>query len=124
VLPTNIEFDAPRVVQYTQEQVKEAREDGVDLLVEAREQALARSVLYQQQLRCYHSWKIHPLTFREGELVLRLVQNTKGMHKLSSPWEGPFIVSRVLGNGAYYLIDAQEPRKNKADNSDKEIERP
>jgi hypothetical protein len=35
VLPTNIEFDAPRVVQYTQEQAKEAREDGVDLLEEA-----------------------------------------------------------------------------------------
>jgi hypothetical protein len=56
--------------------------------------------------------------------VLRLVQNTKGVHKLSSPWEGPFIISRVIGNGAYYLIDAQEPRKNKADNSDKETERP
>jgi hypothetical protein len=61
---------------------------------------------------------------REGDLVLRLVQSTKGMHKLSPPWEGPFIVSRVLGNGAYYLIDAQEPRKNNADNSDKETERP
>jgi hypothetical protein len=106
VLPTDIEFDAPRVVQYTEKQAKEAREDGIDLLEEAREQALARSALYQQQLRRYHSWKIHPLAFREGDLVLWLVQNTKGMHKLSSPWEGPFIVSRVLGNGAYYLIDA------------------
>jgi hypothetical protein len=47
VLPTDIEFDAPRVVQYMQEQAKEAREDGVDLLEEAREQALARSALYQ-----------------------------------------------------------------------------
>jgi hypothetical protein len=37
VLPTDIEFDAPRVVQYMQEQVKEAREDSVDLLEEARE---------------------------------------------------------------------------------------
>jgi hypothetical protein len=46
------------------------------------------------------------------------------MHKLSSPWEGLFIVSRVLGNAAYYLIDAQEPRKNNTDNSDKETERP
>jgi hypothetical protein len=46
------------------------------------------------------------------------------MHKLSPPWEGLFIVSRVLGNEAYYLIDTQEPRKNKADNSDKEIEHP
>jgi hypothetical protein len=35
VLPIDIEFDAPRVVQYTQEQAKEAREDGVDLLEEA-----------------------------------------------------------------------------------------
>jgi hypothetical protein len=124
VLPTHIEFDAPRVVQYTEKQAKESREDGVDLLEEAREQALARSALYQQQLRRYHSRKICPLAFREGDLVLRLIQNTKGMHKLSPPWEGPFIVSRVLGNGAYYLIDAQEPRKNKADNSDKETERP
>jgi hypothetical protein len=124
VLPTDIEFDAPRVVQYTEKQVKEACEDGIDLLEEAREQTLARSALYQQQLRQYHSRKIYPLAFRKGDLVLRLVQNTNGMHKLSSPWGGPFIVSRVLGNGAYYLIDAQEPRKNKADNSNKETEHP
>jgi hypothetical protein len=64
------------------------------------------------------------MTFHQGDLILCLVQNTKGMHKRSSPWEGPFIVSRVLGNGAYYLIDAQEPRKNKADNSDKETKHP
>jgi hypothetical protein len=35
VLPTDIEFDAPRVVQYMEKQAKEAREDGVDLLEEA-----------------------------------------------------------------------------------------
>jgi hypothetical protein len=73
VLPTDIEFDAPRVIQYIEKQAKEAREDGVNLLKEAREQALARSALYQQQLRRYHGRKIHPLTFREGDLVLRLV---------------------------------------------------
>jgi hypothetical protein len=110
VLPTDIEFDAPKVVQYMEKQAKEARKDGINLLEEAREQALARSALYQQQLQRYHSRKIHPLAFREGDLVLWLVQNTKCMHKLSSPWEGPFIVSRELGNGAYYLIDGQEPR--------------
>jgi hypothetical protein len=33
-----------------QEHAKEACEDGVDLLEEAQEQALARSALYQQQL--------------------------------------------------------------------------
>jgi hypothetical protein len=44
---TDIEFDAPRVVQYTEKQAKEAREDGIDLLEEAQEQSLARSALYQ-----------------------------------------------------------------------------
>jgi hypothetical protein len=34
MLPTDIEFDAPRVVQYTEKQAKEAHEDGVDLLEE------------------------------------------------------------------------------------------
>jgi hypothetical protein len=48
VLPTDIEFDGPRVVQYIEKQAKEAREDGIDLLEEAQEQALARSALYQQ----------------------------------------------------------------------------
>jgi hypothetical protein len=86
VLPIDIEFDAPRMVQYTQEQAKEAREDNINLLEEARELALSRTTLYQQQLRCYHSRKIRPLEFHEGYLVLRLVQNTKGMHKLSSPF--------------------------------------
>jgi hypothetical protein len=50
LLLMDIEFDAPRVVQYTEKQAKEAREDGVNLLEKAREQALARSALYQQQL--------------------------------------------------------------------------
>jgi hypothetical protein len=46
VLPTDIEFDAPKIVQYMEKQGKEARKDGIDLLEEAREQALARSALY------------------------------------------------------------------------------
>jgi hypothetical protein len=35
VPPTDIEFNAPRVVQYMEKQAKEAREDGIDLLEEA-----------------------------------------------------------------------------------------
>jgi hypothetical protein len=37
VLPTDIEFDAPRIIQYMEKQAKEARKDGVDLLEEAQE---------------------------------------------------------------------------------------
>jgi transposase InsO family protein len=47
VLPTDIMYDAPRVVLYTEEEAKEAREDDVDLPEEAREQALSRTAIYQ-----------------------------------------------------------------------------
>jgi hypothetical protein len=52
--------------------------------------------------------------------VLRWIQGTKGRHKLSPPWEVPFIISRALHNNAYYLIDAQKARKDKIDCSEKE----
>ena len=124
VLPTDLLHDTPRVVQYTKAEAKEARENDVDLLEEARLLALSRSAVYQQDLRRYHSQKVKPRVFREGDLVLRLIQRTTGMHKLSSPWEGPFIVSKALHNDAYYLIDAQEPKKGKMDKSDEEMKRP
>ena len=124
ILPTDLEHDAPRIALYTEADAKEAREDSVDLLEEARELTLSRSAIYQQSLRRYHSRRIRPLAFREGDLVLRLVQRNQGRHKLSPPWEGPFIVSRALHNGAYYLLDAREPEKNRKDDADDETERP
>ena len=65
-----------------------------------------------------------PRVFQEGDLVLRLVQRTTGMHKLSHPWEGPFIVSQALGSNAYYLIVAQEPVEGKKNKTDEETKRP
>ena len=41
--------------------------------------------------------------FNVGDLVLRLVQSNKDRHKLSPPWEGPYMVAEVLQPGAYKL---------------------
>ena len=103
--------------------MREARKNDVDLLEEARELALSRSAIYQQNLQRYHSQKVNPRVFREGDLVLRIIQRTAGMHKLSPPWEGPFIVSKALRNDSYYLIDAQPKEKNKVDRSGEESKR-
>ena len=70
VIPTDVEFDSPRVVMYMEAEAKEAREDGVDQLEEARLLALSCSAIYQQGLRHYHSKKIKPLMFLEGDLIL------------------------------------------------------
>ena len=41
--------------------------------------------------------------FNVGDLVLRLVQSNKDRHKLSPPWEGPYVITEVLHLGAYKL---------------------
>ena len=48
-----------------------------------------------------------------------------GQHKLSPPWEGPFIVSRALRDcNAYYLINARKSNKRKRDTLGKETTHP
>ena len=63
------------------------------------------------------------LAFREGDLVLRRIQKSDGQHKLSSPWEGPFVVGRALKNNAYYLIDCRKSTRY-VDTSGQETEHP
>jgi len=108
VLPSDIRHDSPRVANYGKADNEQARQEALDLLDEKRDMALARSAVYQQDLRRYHSRRVKTRTFQEGDLVLRLIQDQTDMHKLSPPWEGPFVVSRNLHNGSYYLIDVRD----------------
>ena len=94
----------------------------MDLLDEKRDMALAHSAVYQHDLRRYHSRRVRTRTFQEGDLVLRLIQDQSDMHKLSQPWEGPFVVSKNLNNGSYYLIDVQEHKDSRK--SEEETRRP
>jgi len=41
--------------------------------------------------------------FNVGGVVLCLVQSNKDRHKLSPPWEGPYVITKVLRPGAYKL---------------------
>ena len=108
VLPNDIRHDSPRVANYVEADNEQARQEALDLLDEKRDMALARSAVYQKDLRRYHSRRVKTRTFQEGDLVLRLSQDQTDMHKLSPPLEGPFVVSKNLHNGPYYLIDVRE----------------
>ena len=50
------------------------------------------------------------------------IQDQTDMHKLSPPWEGPFVVSKNLHNGSYYLIDVRERKDSRK--SEEETNRP
>ena len=108
VLPSEIRHDSPRVAAYVEADNEKARQNSLDILDEEWELAATKSAICQQDLRHYHSRRIKSRTFQEGDLVLRLIQKKDGMQKLSSPWEGPFVVSKNLFNGSYYLVDIRK----------------
>ena len=106
VLPTEILHDSPCGAAYDEGDAEESRRLSVELLEEARELAAQRSAIYQQKLCRYHSHRVCHRSFKEGDLVLRLKQQRD--HKLYPPWEGPFVISKALLNGSYYLVDIRE----------------
>ena len=132
VLPSDLYHNAPRVELYSEAEAEQARQDVVDLLEEEREMALIRSTVYQQDHRRFHARNIKgrafqgdlvllvdqqqphikDRAFQEGDLVLRVEQ--KRPHKLAPVWEGPFLITKVLNNGAYHLYNfakkIDEPR--------------
>jgi len=79
---------------------------ATDLLDEARDAIVVISAKYQQDLRRYHDRQVHGRSFNVSDLVLRRVMTTKDMHKLSPPWEGPYVIAQILRPGTYQLKDS------------------
>jgi hypothetical protein len=122
VLPSDIRHDSPRVAAYIEVDNEVAHQNSLDALEEERDLAASRSAIYQQDLRRYHSRRVRSRTFQESDLVLRLIQKQMGMHKLSPPWEGPFVISKNLHNGSYYLVDVHDANKSRT--TEEETNRP
>jgi hypothetical protein len=58
ILPTDLEYGAPRIKAYDEQGNQTTREEALDQLDKARDVALLHSVKYQQVLRRYHSRRI------------------------------------------------------------------
>jgi hypothetical protein len=105
ILPTDLEYGSPWTKAYNVQNNQTSREDSLDQLEEARDVALLHSARYQQSLRRYHARRIRPRGFQVGDLVLRLRQDARGHHKLTPPWEGSFIIAKILKPGTYKLAN-------------------
>jgi hypothetical protein len=103
ILPADVMWDSPTVEQYDEGISKDSRRVDIDGLEEARCAALVQSAMYLKGIRRYHDCNIKERFFNVGDLVLRRIHNTEGLHKLSSPWEGPFTIAKVTGPGSYRL---------------------
>jgi transposase InsO family protein len=92
-LPTDLEYGSPSVRGYDEDANQLAREDSLDQLDEARTVALMHFARYQQSLRRYQD--------NRG-------QDNRGRRKLSPPWEGPYVVVKVLKPGTYKLANEDD----------------
>jgi hypothetical protein len=103
ILPADIMWESPEVEQYDEGIFEDSKRVDIDGLEEARCAALVQSARYFESIRRYHDRNVKERSFNVGDLVLHRTQNTDGLHKLSSPWKGPFTVAKVTGPGSYRL---------------------
>jgi hypothetical protein len=103
VLPSDLIFGAPRLTFKSIAEEEATRLEDIDILEEERLNVVIQSARYQQTLRRYHDKAVRHRSFIVGDLVLRRVLTGEGWHKLSPPWEGPFIVAEVIRSGSYHL---------------------
>ena len=108
VLPADVAFRAPRVENYNKENSNQARLIEVDSLELEHLVTCVRTAKYLDGLRRYYTRNVNDRFFVVRDLVLHRKQKTDGMHKLYSPWEGPFIVKAVTQLGSYRLCDMDE----------------
>ena len=99
VLPHEVKHRSARVLAFDEGHHDAMR--GMDLVLgEENRRQVAR---YQQALWRYHCRILRSRTLEVGDLVLRRVLSTEGLHKLSPMWEGPFRISRVSRPSAAHL---------------------
>ena len=103
ILPVDIAFRAPRVGNYDEEQAVVVWTEDVNRTEEEHLITCVRTTKYLEGLRRYYNRNIKDRSFAVGDLVLCRKQKTKGMHKLSSPWEGPYVIKEVTRPGSYRL---------------------
>ena len=102
-LPADVMWKSLVVEQYEEGAAEETRRLDLDSLEEARCAALVQSARYLEGTRYYHDRNVKERSFNIGNMVLKRIQDTKGLHKLNSPWKGLFIFSKVTGHGSYRL---------------------
>ena len=90
-------YDEEQVAAILTEDVNQAEEECLITCI--------RTAKYLEGLRRYYNRNVKGRSFTVGDLVLHRKQKTEGLHKLSSPWEGPYVVKEVTRPGSYRLCN-------------------
>ncbi|GKV02751.1 hypothetical protein SLEP1_g15146 [Rubroshorea leprosula] len=113
VIPIEIGVLSFRVTHFDEGRNGQLLWENLDLLAEVREEARLRTLVYKQRLANFYNKRVHPRTFKVGDLVLKKAGLTgfeTRFGKLAPNWEGLYTVAEVPHPGAYILQDAKGKR--------------
>ncbi|XP_070040405.1 uncharacterized protein [Nicotiana tomentosiformis] len=112
VIPAEVEIPFLRIVaeaEIDDDEWVKTRLEQLSLIDEKRLAAVCHGQLYQKRMARAYNKKVHPRKFEVGQLVLKRIipHQAKAKGKFAPNWQGPFIVTKVLPNGALYLTDIE-----------------
>jgi hypothetical protein len=105
VLPPKIYLKSARVAHFNPEDQAEARELDANLLEERCNTTLSNVHKYQTALKRYYNKSMIQRDPNIRDLVLKKDICIKDKHKVSTPYEGSFIVVDVMAPEAYVLAE-------------------
>jgi ribonuclease HI len=106
VIPVEIGLTTWRTNNYDEESNDDQLRSNLDLVDEVRDQAEARTRVYQQRMARYYDRRVKHREFKVGDLVLRkvtLATKDPAQGKLGPTWEGPYRVVKFHRRGTYHL---------------------
>ncbi|XP_070007906.1 uncharacterized protein [Nicotiana sylvestris] len=123
VIPAEVEIPSLQIVveaEIDDDEWVKTRLEQLSLIDEKRLAAVCHGQLYQQRMGRAYNKKVCPRKFGVGQLVLKRVlpHQVEAKCKFAPNWQGPFVVTRVLSNGALYLTDVEGKCVEMAINSD------
>jgi hypothetical protein len=84
ILPANMMWKTPRLEMFEEGEADIARHLELDSAKEIRYNVLFQSARYLQGVCHYHDRNVQQRSFNVGDMVLRLIQDDTGLHKLNS----------------------------------------
>ncbi|XP_057808674.1 uncharacterized protein LOC131023143 [Salvia miltiorrhiza] len=107
VVPAEVRLESHRVTTYDTAQNEELRRLDLDLIELQREEAQVRAAKYKNIIKAGYDKKVKLRRLGKGDLVLKRADALKPVGKFEANWEGPFVITEVLGGGAYHLADQE-----------------
>nr|XP_023921133.1 uncharacterized protein LOC112032598 [Quercus suber] len=110
VLPIEVEIQSLMVLVETkvlEEDWAKARYEQLASIDEKRARAQFHAQGYQERIARALNKKVNPRNFKEGDLVLKVLrdENFDLRGKMKPRWSGPFIIKKIMSEGATRITD-------------------